>query len=59
MVAENCVVMTSDPFPDQLMSQQSGSHYPEQQLSRYQYASLSDGMPSSSFYGQGISDLVL
>ncbi|KAL7075677.1 hypothetical protein ACQ4LE_004901 [Meloidogyne hapla] len=57
IVAENCVVMTSDPSPEQLMTPQSsiGTHYPpeQQQTPRYQYvSSINDGVPSSTFYGQ-------
>uniref|UniRef100_A0A914MU81 Serine/threonine-protein phosphatase 1 regulatory subunit 10 n=1 Tax=Meloidogyne incognita TaxID=6306 RepID=A0A914MU81_MELIC len=57
IVAENCIVMTSDPSPEQLMASQSsiGAHYPpeQQQTSRYPYLpSISDGVPSSTFYGQ-------
>uniref|UniRef100_A0A915M7S0 Uncharacterized protein n=1 Tax=Meloidogyne javanica TaxID=6303 RepID=A0A915M7S0_MELJA len=57
IVAENCIVMTSDPSPEQLMAPQSsiGAHYPpeQQQTSRYPYLpSISDGVPSSTFYGQ-------
>ena len=61
IVAENCVVMTSDPSPDQLMSAQHpiGAHYPpEQQTPRYQYvSSINEGVPTSTFYGQGIEIL--
>ena len=52
--------MTSDPSPEQLMASQSsiGAHYPpeQQQTSRYPYLpSISDGVPSSTFYGQGLN----
>jgi hypothetical protein len=55
MVAENCVVMTSDPSPDQLVSSQSsmGAHYPPpDQTPNYPYVSVNEGVPASTFYGQ-------
>jgi hypothetical protein len=60
MVAENCVVMTSDLSPDQLMSSQSsiGANYPPpDQTPNYPYVSVNEGVPSSTFYGQGKKDL--